>query len=105
MASGKWSIAAAVFVTAAAVGLRAFGLTAKSLWFDETYSVFVASLPIERLFVVTAINDAHPPLYYLLLHLWMPFVGDGEFAVRSLSVLISAAVVPVTWGFGRHLVG
>jgi len=26
-------------------------------------------------------------------------------AVRALSVLISAAVVPVTWGFGRHLVG
>ena len=105
MTNGKWSTAAAVLVTAAAVGLRVFGLTTKSLWFDETYSVFVASLPIERLFVVTAINDAHPPLYYLLLHLWMPVLGDGELAVRALSVLISAAVVPVTWGFGRHLVG
>jgi len=102
---GKWYTVAAVFVTAAAVGLRGFGLTAKALWFDETYSVFVGSLPIERLLVVTAINDAHPPLYYLLLHLWMPLLGDSEVAVRALSVLISAAVVPVTWAFGRPLVG
>jgi uncharacterized membrane protein len=89
----------------AAIGLRAYALTTKSLWFDETYSVFVASLPVERLLVVTAINDAHPPLYYVLLNVWTAFVGTGEAAVRALSLLIGAAAVPVVWGFGRHLVG
>lgn len=100
-----WPTAAAVIVTAAAVGLRLFALTGKALWFDETYSVFVGSLPVERLLVVTAINDAHPPLYYLLLNVWMAFLGDGEFAVRALSVLIGAAAVPVVWWCGRGLVG
>ena len=94
-----------MLVAAAAVALRVYALTAKALWFDETYSVFIASLPIERLLVVTAINDAHPPLYYLLLHLWMPVFGDSELAVRLLSALIGAAVVPVVYLFGRHLVG
>ena len=105
MTTRGWSAAAALLVAAAAVGLRVFGLTTKALWFDETYSVFVASLPVERLLVVTAINDAHPPLYYVLLNVWMAFVGDGEFAVRALSVVISAAVVSIVWLFGRRIVG
>ncbi|MGH3860743.1 glycosyltransferase family 39 protein [Actinokineospora sp.] len=99
-----WSVAAAT-VVAAAAALRIARLAAKSLWFDETYSVFVASLPIGRLLTITALNDAHPPLYYLMLHVWMRLFGDGEIAVRLPSMIFSVAVVLVTWLFGRRLVG
>ncbi|MDQ7840960.1 MAG: glycosyltransferase family 39 protein [bacterium] len=94
---------AAVVVLSA--GLRLWGLTAKSLWFDETVSVFLASQPLERMLALVAANDPHPPLHYLLLHFWMAFFGSGEAAVRVLSVLISVPVVAVTWAFGRRLVG
>lgn len=34
-------------------------------------------------------HDGHPPLYFVLLLLWRRLVGDGEFAVRELSALLS----------------
>ena len=33
--------------------------------------------------------DTHPPLYFVLLWGWRQLVGDGEFAIRSLSVIFS----------------
>lgn len=99
-----WAAAAAAVVVLGA-GLRLWGLTAKSLWFDETISVFLASQPLERMLALVATNDPHPPLHYLLLHFWMALFGSGEAVVRVLSVLISVPVVAVTWAFGRHLVG
>ncbi|MBM3471241.1 MAG: hypothetical protein FJX73_10700 [Armatimonadetes bacterium] len=101
----KYETALAAAVVILAAGLRLWGLTAKSLWFDETISVFLAAQPLERLLAQVATNDVHPPLHYLLLHFWMALFGSGEAAVRSLSVLISVPVAAVTWTFGRRLVG
>jgi len=99
-----WWIAAAA-VLAGAAALRLMALTAKALWFDETFSVFVAGHPVARLIAIVAANDAHPPLYYLLLRAWILVFGDGEAAVRAPSVVIGTAIVAVTWLFGRRLVG
>ena len=100
----QW-VALAILATVVALALRGTALTAKSLWFDETFSVFLASQPVTRLLALVAANDPHPPLYYLLLHFWIVVFGNGEVAVRALSVLISTASVLVTWLFGRRLVG
>jgi len=99
------TVLAGAAVVVLAAGLRLWELTAKSLWFDETVSVFLASQPLERVLALVVANDTHPPLHYLMLHFWMAFFGSGEAAVRSLSVLISVPVVAVTWAFGRRLVG
>ncbi|MCP4250092.1 MAG: phospholipid carrier-dependent glycosyltransferase, partial [bacterium] len=41
-------------------------------------------------------GDNHPPLYFVLSHLWRRGLGDGEFAVRLLPVLLSVlSIVPV----------
>ncbi|MGQ0571184.1 MAG: glycosyltransferase family 39 protein, partial [Armatimonadota bacterium] len=85
--------------------IRIAGLTAKSLWFDETVSVLLASQPFGRMLALIAANDPHPPLYYILLHTWMAVFGDGEGAVRALSVVIAVPVVMLTWAFGRRLIG
>lgn len=92
-------------LTAAALALRMVFLTTKALWFDETVSVFIASRPIERIIPLLVANDPHPPLHYLLQHVWLALFGDGERAVRSLGVLIGTAAVLATWLFGRRLVG
>lgn len=96
-------LAALAVVMAAAV--RLYGLTDKALWFDETVSVLFARMPIGRMLAVLPANDPHPPLYYLLLHGWIGWLGDGEAAVRWLSVLIGVAGAGLTWAFGRRVAG
>ena len=55
------TLAAAVLVTAAAI--RALGLDAQPLWWDEGWSVYFASLPVAEM--ADAASDIHP-LYYLV---------------------------------------
>lgn len=100
----RWRVGGLAVLTAAAA-LRALALTDRSLTWDETYSVFIASQSVQRIVALTAANEAHPPLYYLLLHWWMQIFGAGDGPVRALSIPIGAGVVLVTWLFGRRLVG
>ena len=62
----------------------AFYGAVKSLWLDEAYSVFVSGQSFSGI-VAELYNDTHPPLYYLLLSIWMKIFGTGELAVRALS--------------------
>lgn len=39
-------------------------------------------------------DSQHPPLYYVMLRLWMQWFGDSVTITRSLSVLISLLVFP-----------
>lgn len=73
----------------------------KSLWLDEAYSVLVAKQNFSEI-LVSLKNDAHPPLYYLLLGFWIKIFGDGESAVRALSgVFYLGGVLAVYW-LGRE---
>lgn len=69
-----------------AIGLQ------QSVWFDEAYSIMLAKQPAVQLVHLTAL-DTHPPLYYLLLKAWATLFGWGEFALRSLSVLMAGLAV------------
>ncbi|MHB2019937.1 MAG: glycosyltransferase family 39 protein [Candidatus Xenobia bacterium] len=90
----------------AAIGLAAFlriaGLGAAGLTNDEAYDVWVASLPLSAYHVVLA-NDAHPPLFYWLLHVWEMRVGDGVAATRLLSALFGCLTCYLVWWWGRQL--
>ena len=44
-------------------------------------------------------RDFNPPLYYLLLYLWMQLAGSSEAALRSLSVVFFVATLWVAWRF------
>lgn len=85
-----------------AFALRVAFLDAQSLWNDEGTSVALASLSLEAI-INGAARDIHPPLYYLLLHCWMPFVGQTEFAVRFLSVIAGVLIGAVTYRIARAL--
>lgn len=84
----------------AAFALRAYRLDAQSLWNDEGTSVALAPLSLSAI-VDAAAKDIHPPLYYFLLHFWIPFGGVSEFAVRFLSVLAGVLVVALTFRLAR----
>jgi len=83
-----------------AFALRVVFLDAQSLWNDEGTSVALSALSLEAI-VNGAARDIHPPLYYILLRFWMPFVGTTEFAVRFLSVIAGVLIVPVTYRVAR----
>ncbi len=88
MKYNHWSLMAILL----AFALRVDALAAQSLWNDEGTSVALASLSIEAI-INGAARDIHPPLYYLLLHFWMPFAGNTEYAVRFLSVIAGVLIV------------
>lgn len=95
-------IAAGALAIVAGVALRFYAPTV--LWLDETISVNIAKLPITRIPGALS-HDGAPPLYYVLLHFWMKLFGQGDFAVRALSGLVSTACLPVFWIAGRRLGG
>jgi mannosyltransferase len=90
-----------------ALAVRLYGLTYHSLWFDEAMSTFWAARPAGQIWQVgmTLAQDKHPPFYYLLLHVWTAIFGPGDFAVRTLGVLIGALAVLPALGIGVFLGG
>jgi hypothetical protein len=93
---------AVLFVVA--VGLRAANLTAQSLWADEGNSVRVTERSL-GLVLSAARGDVHPPGYYLLLWAWVKLFGNGEAAVRSLSVCIGLVLVVLIYLATSHWFG
>ncbi len=70
-----------------AFGLRVYQLDTASLWYDEAFSVDLARRQIWQPL------EAHPPLFYLTLRLWMDLAGSSEFATRFLSVMTGTLTV------------
>jgi uncharacterized membrane protein len=87
-----------------ALGLRLARLTFQPLWWDEGWSLYFATTDVPTMLGLTAV-DIHPPLYYLLLHLWLRLFGSGVVGVRLLSVLIGTATVPLLYVTGRRSLG
>ncbi len=55
-------------------------------WIDEGLSVGIADRPVGDIPGVLR-QDGSPPLYYMLLSLWMDAFGTSESAVHSLSAV------------------
>ena len=77
----------------------------QSLWFDEGLSVNFAARPLADLLDTLIHQDIHPPLYYLLLHFWMPLAGDSELAVRLPSAFAAVLLVPLAFAIVRETWG
>jgi 4-amino-4-deoxy-L-arabinose transferase-like glycosyltransferase len=67
------------------LGARILFLSGPSLWLDEAISAKIIKGSMADC-IGQAKTDLHPPLYYVLLHLWS-FLGRDEFTLRLFSVL------------------
>ncbi|HUO73989.1 MAG TPA: glycosyltransferase family 39 protein [Solirubrobacteraceae bacterium] len=66
-------------------------------WMDEALSVGISSHSLTSIPGVLR-HDGSPPLYYLLLHVWMSIAGNSETDTHWLSLVFGLATVPVgTW--------
>ena len=92
-----------VVAAVAGVALRMV-LTRTPMWLDEAQTVAVARLPLADI-PAALLQEGHPPLYYALLHLWMRVFGEGDAAVRSLSVVFGLAGLAPLVAIARRVGG
>jgi uncharacterized membrane protein len=90
-----------VGVTGIALLLRLHDLGRLSLWLDEGITAYKISLPIQKLFAYTELDNV-PPLYYLVLHVFRSWI-HSDFALRLPSALFGVATIPVLFLIGRAL--
>ena len=78
------------------VAARLWRLTASCLWFDEIFSVHATRYGWKQMFQFVAADLIHPPLFYVLLKIWIAIGGESLLWLRLLPVLLSVvAVVPI----------
>jgi mannosyltransferase len=73
-------------------------------WIDEGLSVGIASHPLTDIPSVLRL-DGSPPLYYMVLHVWISVFGNGEAATHGLSVGLALLSIPAALWAGRSLGG
>jgi mannosyltransferase len=83
--------------------LRLYHIGAQSLGVDDTYSVWISKLSLHDIVQITAAADVHPPLYYVLLHYWMAFLGTSELTIKLLSIIFGVLSIVVAYALGRRL--
>src|SRR5215207_4922287 len=84
-------------LVAAAAVLRFAGIGDQAYWGDEAYTAFYAELAPDEILPRISEAEGTPPLYYLVVWLWMKLFGNGEAALRTVSALAGTATVPVTY--------
>ncbi len=88
--TGIVAITGVLLLVSLFVRTRALGA---SLWMDEGLSIGIASQPFADIPGVLR-QDGSPPLYYMMLHVWMSIFGNGPGDTQGLSVAISMLAVP-----------
>ena len=82
-------LAIPLFILALVLRLIASG---QSFWLDEGASISIARLPIVSI-LSSASSDFHPPLFYLLLHFWLPLADKSEWLIRLPNIIFGALSV------------
>lgn len=101
----RWSFAGLgiLALLAFSLWLRSTALHAP-FWIDEGLSVGISSHPFWDIPSVLR-QDGSPPLYYLLLGIWIRVFSDGQATTHVLSLIFSLLTIPVAFWAGRSLFG
>ena len=93
--SSKSSPLIFIAICIVALSLRLVGLGSEYFWYDESYSVAVSGCDYYRMFqYLTA--DVHPPLFYILVHIYM--------AVKPLATIFYLRLFPLFWSMASLIV-
>lgn len=121
LATPQWVRAVLIVLLLSAFALRLFNLGGKSLWSDEGLTLRRAEQPLDLVFrnvnvipvgpnyqdgrelEVVDTPDLHPPLYFLLMHVWIRLAGTSEFALRFPSVVGGILALPLLYALARSL--
>jgi mannosyltransferase len=100
---GPWVKRSVLLIVFVFYSLQVSTLTLQSLWFDEVMALKYTSGSLSDT-VRTIVQPYHNgPLFYLLLFGWRRLVGDSDFAVRFVSVVLAVLTVPLLFQWTRRL--
>jgi len=75
------------------LAVRFWGLTDSCLWFDEIFSVHAAGHSWNSILWFVSLDLIHPPLFYILLKLWIGIGGESVFWLRLFPVIFSVIAI------------
>lgn len=99
LALGGW----AIFFVAAFIRIYAVGQ--ESLWHDEAFTWFFTRLSWFKMLDTVRLDGVNPPIYYIGVKLIVDILGDGEFALRLLSILAGIGSIYVAGKIGKLISG
>lgn len=99
--SRKLALVLLAVIILSGVGLRAYHLTARSIWFDETFSWRLIQFPFTEMLARDA-ADVHPPLYYIMLRGWTTVFATSLLSLRSFSVMFAATTIGAAYIFAAY---
>ncbi len=73
------------------------------MWGDEGFSVYSANRDLVSISFASQAVDPHPPLYYYLLHFYLPLAGFSELSIRYFSVFFGTATVALLFAIGKRM--
>jgi hypothetical protein len=85
-----------VAVLALQAGLLFAHLGMLPLWSDELFTVYTVGRPIRDILAIVA-QDIHPPLYYILLHLWPVHSVTALRAFSACWALAATLLLDLFW--------
>jgi hypothetical protein len=98
----RWSLLGVSALVLAGIALRF--VSVGPLWLDEAQSVSIAAGPLHLLPHALRMDGA-PPLWYVLLHVWIKLFGDSTYSVRLMAAIPAIASLPIAERLGRRLGG
>jgi hypothetical protein len=74
------------------------------LWRDEALFLFVVRSPSwTAMMDFLRLHESHPPLFYILMRVWLSMAGNSDAAALALPVAAGVALVPVIYFVGTSL--
>lgn len=81
----KWDERIGIILLAVSFGLLGISVYlsfSSDIWYDELFTMGLADQPLGELISITA-RDVHPPLYYLIVKLFLNFSGAVEGSIAA----------------------
>jgi uncharacterized membrane protein len=105
--TGQQLRAAAPFlaILLASAVVRLWNLGKQSLWFDETYTAYVAQKSPDLMMRFLITDGVHPPLYYWMMALWVRLFGTSAGVLRLPSAIAGVLSVGLMYLLVRRIAG
>lgn len=83
--------------------LRFYHLGVQSLWFDEIATIFRIESSLSEMLRNLVLSSPFPPLYYIVMNIWVTFFGSNEFSMRFPSLIFSTLSLIFIFKFSKKL--
>ena len=90
-----------IIIICIGIFLRIFQLGKLCFWCDEFLAIFCGWQPLKDMINYITYKDAHPPLFYALVHFLLKY-GNSEFYLRLLPSFFGIITIPLAYFVGKE---